>query len=117
MEDLTGSSFADVLTGDEGPNTIVGGSGPDALAGAAGDDVLLGANGNDQADGGVGSDMCEAETEVACEVDPTGVLLIWGAWTERAEARWGGMNPSERACHASNLVLRGCLLRLTATRT
>lgn len=79
VEDLTGSSFADVLTGDLGPNTIVGGSGPDALAGQAGDDVLVGANGNDRADGGDGSDVCEAETEVACEGDPTdGVFLIWG---------------------------------------
>jgi Ca2+-binding RTX toxin-like protein len=85
IEDLTGSGFADVLTGEDGPNAIVGGSGPDLLDGSAGDDLLVGANGNDQADGGDGLDTCDAETELACEVDPVPPRARDGGWL----ASWG----------------------------
>ena len=85
VEDLTGSGSADTLTGDDGPNAIVGGSGPDLLVGAAGDDLLVGAEGNDQVDGGDGLDTCDAETELACEVDPVPTRTRVGGWL----ASWG----------------------------
>jgi Ca2+-binding RTX toxin-like protein len=70
IEDVTGSGRADVLIGDNGPNRIAGGSGADEISGAGGDDVLLGNRGTDEADGGEGTDACDAETEVACELEP-----------------------------------------------
>ncbi|MBI1986286.1 MAG: FecR domain-containing protein, partial [Rhodospirillales bacterium] len=56
IENLTGSSFSDVLTGNDGDNVLVGGGGDDVLAGGGGDDVLIGGEGNDVMIGGEGKD-------------------------------------------------------------
>jgi Ca2+-binding RTX toxin-like protein len=66
MENIEGSSFADVLTGDAGNNFIDGGLGRDTIRGGAGNDSIFGRDGggtlygeagNDRIDGGVDSDV------------------------------------------------------------
>jgi Ca2+-binding RTX toxin-like protein len=47
FENLTGSSYNDILTGDANPNTIDGGSGNDTVQGGAGNDTLIGGSGTD----------------------------------------------------------------------
>ena len=78
---LRGGNGRDVLVGTPGPDRIEGGNGPDtacglggddALSGGNGPDVLLGGAGEDSADGGRGPDTCAAETETACERQPSG---------------------------------------------
>lgn len=56
IENLHGSSFADVLTGDGANNYITGSSGDDRLDGGAGADSLDGGEGDDRLDGGDGDD-------------------------------------------------------------
>jgi Ca2+-binding RTX toxin-like protein len=50
VENVTGSSGADVLTGDGGANVLTGGGGNDRLRGQAGADTLAGGAGTDTAD-------------------------------------------------------------------
>jgi len=57
IENLTGSSFNDVLTGSAAANFLIGAIGDDTLIGDAGNDTLLGGAGNDVLDGGEGSDI------------------------------------------------------------
>jgi len=47
IENLTGSSYADVLTGNTGTNTLSGGSGADKLYGGLGKDIMIGGSGRD----------------------------------------------------------------------
>ncbi len=47
IENLTGSSYADVLFGDDGINQLSGGAGYDVLDGGSGADVLIGGDDND----------------------------------------------------------------------
>ena len=49
IENLTGTSQADVLTGNASNNTLTGGDGNDVLNGGAADDILNGGNGTDTA--------------------------------------------------------------------
>ena len=56
IEDITGSSYNDMLTGDANPNRLYGLDGNDALYGNAGDDYLDGGDGNNQLFGGDGND-------------------------------------------------------------
>ena len=56
VENLTGSSFDDVLSGDDGGNVLSGAAGADHLSGRGGDDTLVGGSGADVLDGGPGSD-------------------------------------------------------------
>jgi len=65
VENLVGTSFADLLVGDEGGNAIdcaggddeaYGMGGRDRLRGASGDDLLNGTGGGDSLDGGDGDD-------------------------------------------------------------
>lgn len=71
FENVWGTFLDDSITGDDGPNELVGFGGADALFGLGGDDFILGLGGPDTADGGLGTDQCDAETETACESDPT----------------------------------------------
>jgi RTX calcium-binding nonapeptide repeat (4 copies) len=71
FEDVLGTFFNDSITGDDGSNEIFGIDGNDQLFGLGGDDLLVGDEGTDSADGGLGTDQCDAETEAACEADPT----------------------------------------------
>jgi len=50
VENLTGSSFNDILTGNAGNNTLSGGSGNDTLVGGTGTNLLDGGTGIDSAD-------------------------------------------------------------------
>jgi Ca2+-binding RTX toxin-like protein len=57
IENLTGSSFADVLWGDAGNNVLTGGDGNDELHGRAGNDTLVGGLGADVLFGESGKDV------------------------------------------------------------
>jgi serralysin len=57
IENLTGSSFDDILIGNADANKLIGGRGGDRLAGRGGNDVLVGANGRDQLSGGAADDV------------------------------------------------------------
>lgn len=56
IENLTGSTFADVLTGDAGANQLDGLAGNDVIDGGGGADSLRGGNGNDLLIGGADAD-------------------------------------------------------------
>jgi Ca2+-binding RTX toxin-like protein len=57
FENITGSSYDDVLTGDLNVNVLKGGDGEDVLAGKAGNDTLEGGDGADVLIGGAGADV------------------------------------------------------------
>jgi len=65
IENVTGSSFDDVLSGDGGANMLSGGAGADALSGLDGDDELAGGDGADTLDGGAGSDTASYAASMA----------------------------------------------------
>ena len=68
IEDIWGSSGADILTGAIDANQLYGFTGADTIAGAAGDDLLDGGPGSDNLDGGDGADTCvNGETTANCE--------------------------------------------------
>jgi len=56
IENLTGSSYNDVLAGNSGSNVLDGGAGTDRLIGGAGKDVLIGGAGKDMMSGGADAD-------------------------------------------------------------
>ncbi|MEQ9449060.1 MAG: hypothetical protein RLN70_09170, partial [Rhodospirillaceae bacterium] len=62
IENLLGSSHADILTGSSGNNLIEGGSGHDTLRGSAGNDRLEGGSGRDEINGGSGIDSAAFAT-------------------------------------------------------
>lgn len=57
FENVTGSSFEDVVYGSSAANVISGGAGNDYLYGLAGNDVIDGGNDNDRVAGGLGADI------------------------------------------------------------
>ena len=57
VENITGSTYRDVLIGDNAANNLSGLDGDDEIYGGAGDDILRGGAGADRLDGGDGSDM------------------------------------------------------------
>lgn len=68
IENITGSSFNDLLYGDDGANVLRGGDGNDRLLSGAGNDQVFGEDGNDRFfvkagsnlfDGGAGSDIVD----------------------------------------------------------
>ncbi len=56
IENITGTSFNDILTGDANANTILGGAGNDTLNGGGGADTISGQGGLDVINGGAGDD-------------------------------------------------------------
>jgi Ca2+-binding RTX toxin-like protein len=56
IENVTGSSYADLLLGDSGNNVLAGLGGNDTLNGGGGNDTLYGDSGNDTLKGGGGAD-------------------------------------------------------------
>ncbi len=56
IENVTGSSYNDILTGDANANTLVGGAGNDTMTGNDGNDTLDMRVGRDSASGGNGDD-------------------------------------------------------------
>ncbi|MGD9961028.1 S8 family serine peptidase [Nocardioides sp.] len=81
VENLTGSSFHDVLSGNAlvnalngavGPDTVNGRGGNDVISGSSGRDVLRGQAGNDRVNGGPARDSCAggpgSDTATSCEV-------------------------------------------------
>ncbi len=59
IENLLGTTYADILTGDGASNVLTGNAGDDSLFGGAGSDSLYGGDGNDALQGGAGSDRLE----------------------------------------------------------
>jgi VCBS repeat-containing protein len=75
IENLLGSSNADVLTGDGNANKLDGSGGDDTLAGAGGNDVLTGGAGADSLDGGANTDTADYSASAS------GVTVDLGAGT------------------------------------
>jgi Ca2+-binding RTX toxin-like protein len=59
VENVIGSSFADVIIGNKDNNHLMGGAGNDSIDGNAGDDNLRGESGNDTLNGGDGYDWID----------------------------------------------------------
>jgi Ca2+-binding RTX toxin-like protein len=59
IENVTGSSFADLVLGDGGANVLKGGGGDDKLQGLGGNDVLAGGAGADSLVGDAGNDTAD----------------------------------------------------------
>ena len=59
MENLTGSSFNDVLYGNNLDNVVAGGDGHDEVRGRGGNDIVLGGAGDDFLAGGLGDDVID----------------------------------------------------------
>lgn len=99
VENLTGSSHADVLRGDALANTLIGGAGDDRLEGRAGNDVLDGGTGKDTLVGGSGNDTYFVESggdstfeESGGGTDTTHAFVDWvlPAHTENMFLRFAG---------------------------
>ena len=73
IENLEGTSFADVLTGDNNNNMLFGRGGGDTLNGGGGADTLDGGDGNDTLIGGAGADALigGASNDTASYADAT----------------------------------------------
>ena len=56
IENLKGSSHADILVGDDGDNIFIGNDGDDTLKGGGGNDTIWGEEGDDLLQGGAGAD-------------------------------------------------------------
>ncbi|BCW88353.1 hypothetical protein sos41_14920 [Alphaproteobacteria bacterium SO-S41] len=66
FEDVTGSTFNDVIYGDGGTvNNLWGLAGDDKIYGGGGYDVMIGDKGADYLDGGAGNDLADYETAEA----------------------------------------------------
>ncbi|MGP4100681.1 hypothetical protein [Nonomuraea sp. KM90] len=63
-----GGSAVDTVDGNDGNDTLLGGDGNDRLFGNSEDDFLVGEGGDDDADGGSDIDLCDAESEINCEL-------------------------------------------------
>jgi Ca2+-binding RTX toxin-like protein len=57
IENVTGSTFDDIIAGNDAANDLRGGSGNDQLMGGAGSDLLFGGDGADTLTGGAGADI------------------------------------------------------------
>jgi VCBS repeat-containing protein len=83
IENVTGSSFSDLLTGDGNANTLTGGTGNDTLSGGSGIDTLAGGAGNDrlvwdsqdQLDSGAGFDTVDADRTSGDTIDLRGTAI------------------------------------------
>jgi Ca2+-binding RTX toxin-like protein len=69
IENILGSTYADIFTGDTTANMLNGGNGADALNGGAGNDTLLGGLGNDTMTGGMGNDVFVFNSSTASNID------------------------------------------------
>lgn len=64
VEEITGTSYTDVLTGNAGDNVLRGNGGVDQLNGLGGDDTLVASGGPSWLDGGDGNDQLQAKNGV-----------------------------------------------------
>lgn len=62
IENISGSSFNDILEGNDGANVINGRAGDDVIDGGLGNDRLIGGFGNDTLNGGDGNDNLQGGT-------------------------------------------------------
>ncbi|TSD87755.1 calcium-binding protein [Mycobacterium sp. KBS0706] len=69
IENLIGSTFADMLDGDDGANWLDGHESNDMLAGWGGDDELIGGAGADSLNGGDGTDTADYSGSTGVVVD------------------------------------------------
>jgi len=96
IENVIGSSAADVLFGDGAPNVLRGGPGADLLVGRGGDDLLVGQGGADTLRGGPGIDKLKGNA---------GRDLLVGAAGNDVLA--GGGGPDDLRGGGGNDVLKG----------
>jgi len=78
IQNLTGSSYIDVLNGDGAVNIIIGGAGNDFIDGKGGDDDLQGGNNNDTITGGAGIDTIDggSGTDTASYTGAAGGITV-----------------------------------------
>jgi Ca2+-binding RTX toxin-like protein len=67
-ECINGLAGDDTISGNAGDDTIHGGDGNDTIYGGSGNDCLYGDAGSDNVNGDTGTDLCDAESEVTCEL-------------------------------------------------
>jgi large repetitive protein len=82
IENVTGTSHADIINGSSADNVIRGGAGGDWIQGGAGDDQLFGEDGNDTLLGGEGKDVIDGgagNDTVSYAGDSEGVYVQLGA--------------------------------------
>lgn len=65
IENLLGTTYADILTGDTAANALTGGAGNDSLYGGDDNDLLQGGTGSDSLDGGAGVDAVDHSDSTA----------------------------------------------------
>jgi Ca2+-binding RTX toxin-like protein len=82
IENVTGSSYGDILGGTDYPNTLKGRDGADLLFGGGGVDRLYGENGNDTLKGGGGADLLDGgdgTDTISYSQSPSGVAVLFAA--------------------------------------
>ena len=101
VENVVGSTSADVLAGDANANLLDGGSGDDSLSGGAGADTLVGGAGNDTIAGGAGGD-----TFVFSLGDGDDTVLDFDTLSDLVDLQ-GGLGFVDNADLADNLTSDG----------
>lgn len=87
IENLRGSSFADVLIGNGGGNALFGLDGDDSLDGGVGVDYLIGGTGADQMNGGVGNDFLYVDNSGDTALGGDGIdTVLFGATLDHVAA-------------------------------
>lgn len=84
FENVTGTSYNDVLLGSSANNEINGGDGSDVIVGRGGADVLNGGAGNDRIIGGdelIANGGFKGPAEVMLPIGSTGSTDLGGGWT------------------------------------
>jgi Ca2+-binding RTX toxin-like protein len=76
IENLIGTSFADLLIGDAGANRLSGLAGKDVLVGGDGDDYLDGGSNADVMDGGAGNDTYVVDNGGDQIIDASGIDTV-----------------------------------------
>jgi Ca2+-binding RTX toxin-like protein len=103
IENVDGSTFADVLIGNAGDNKLWGKGGDDQLLGGAGNDQLLGGEGNDALRGGAGADFMDggAGTDTLSYQDSSAGVLVNLASLVKG---WGGDAEGDTYYGIENIV-------------
>ncbi|MFC7378808.1 Ig-like domain-containing protein [Brevundimonas sp. GCM10030266] len=98
IENITGSSFNDLIVGDAGANILIGGLGSDVLMGGDGDDIIMGGQIDpNQVHGGLGNDYYILDA-------PDTVIEYEGEGIDTVEAR---ISTYTLAANVENLIYTG----------
>ena len=88
IENIIGSTKADIITGNKFANYIYGGDAGDSLVGLGGHDTIYGGGGNDRIFGGAGNDLLSGGNRLDIVEGGAGNDTIYGGWG-RDELRGG----------------------------